>query len=82
MSDKYKKEKYILSAFIHGIRDRYVSKAVETMDPGDAEDALRLAKKAEIKMNKADILRLVEDKDPRMDIYAGGNCEKRMVYPK
>ena len=76
---KEQKEKFILTSFMHGIRDKAIGRAVKTMDPESSEDALRLAKRAETKINKsnADILRVVEDKNACME-YSDrcGRCGK------
>jgi hypothetical protein len=52
VGDKDQKEKCILSAFINGLRDRRIAKAVELIEPSDSESALFVAKKEESKQGK------------------------------
>ena len=72
-TDRSQNERFILSAFIHGLRDKSVGKAVETMRPENSDDALRLAKRAESKVSKNDILRIVEDKCSCKTVHTSKN---------
>jgi len=47
--NKEEKEQHILHAFINGLRDKRISKAVEIIKPDDSESALFVAKKEEMK---------------------------------
>ena len=50
--DKEQKEQYILSAFINGLKDKRIAKAVELTKPTDTESALFVAKREESKQGK------------------------------
>lgn len=73
--DKIQKEKFILSSFVHGLREKSIGRAVRTMNPENSEEALRLAKRAETKSN-TDILRIIEDKSPCMKSGITEKCNK------
>lgn len=45
--DKEQNERFITSAFINGLRNKAIAKAIETLDTNSSEAALKLAKKAE-----------------------------------
>ena len=44
---KKENDEYILSAFLNGIRERKIARAIEAMKPEDSETALKMARKAE-----------------------------------
>ena len=50
--NKLRKEDHILCAFINGLKDKRIAKAVELMKPADTASALLVAKKEENKQGK------------------------------
>ena len=49
---KEENERYILSAFINGLRNKTITKVIETLKPENSEEALKIARKADEKMKK------------------------------
>lgn len=46
-SSSKQREECVLPAFLNGLRNRTIAKAVQAMNPGDAEEALKMTKEAE-----------------------------------
>ena len=64
-AQKEQKEQYILSAFINGLRDRRIAKAVEMIKPTNTESALFVAKKEENKQGRKEAasLNIIKEED-------------------
>ena len=45
--EKEQSERFIISAFVNGLKKRSIAKAIETLEPNNSETALKLARKAE-----------------------------------
>ena len=45
--DKEQNEKYITSAFLNGLKNKSISKAIQTLEPETSEVAMKMARKAE-----------------------------------
>ena len=45
--EKEQSERFIISAFVNGLKNRSIAKAIETLEPDNSETALKLARKAE-----------------------------------
>ena len=52
--DKEQKERYIISAFINGIKNKSIAKAIETLEPDNSELVLKMAKRAEEQSRRED----------------------------
>lgn len=73
--DKIQNDKFILSSFMHDIRDESVGKMIETMKPELSEEALIITKRAETKVIKVDFLRIIVDQNDATDVVKVTICQ-------